>query len=150
MLLKNIGFTIFVESLQILKNLSSINNIRSFYFMTINSNLDFIEKGRNIIQREIKSLNSVLLKQNEEIWCERVNSILNDSYMTLYERLLDNEAITKEVIADYFFQESDLTNKLQIEMESTFNRPLYEIEDLLIERIIQAMESNLISLWMKQ
>ena len=35
-------------------------------------------------------------------------------------------------------------------MENTFKRPLYEIEDLLIERIIQALESNLISLWMKQ
>ena len=118
--------------------------------MTINSNLDFIEKGRNIIQREIKSLNAKILKEKENIWIEKVNSILNDSYMTLYERILDNEAITKEVIADYFFQESDLKNKIEIEMESTFKRPLYEIEDLLIERILHAMESNLISLWMKQ
>ena len=118
--------------------------------MTINSNLDFFEKGRNIIKREIKSLNANILKTNEAIWIEKVNTILNDSYMTLYERILDNEAITKEVIADYFFQESDLINKLQMEMEQTFKRPLYEIEDLLIERIIQAMESNLISLWMKQ
>jgi len=118
--------------------------------MTINSNYDFIEKGKNIIQREIKSLNAHILKEKEAIWIEKVNSILNDSYMTLYERILDNEAITKDVIADYFFQELDLTNKIQLEMEQTFQRPLYEIEDLLIERIIQALESNLISLWMKQ
>ena len=118
--------------------------------MTINSNLDFIEKGKNIIQREIKSLNAEILREKEKIWIEKVNSILNDSYMTLYERILDNEAITKEVIADYFFQESDLKNKIEIEMENTFKRPLYEIEDLLIERILHAMESNLISLWMKQ
>lgn len=118
--------------------------------MTINSNLDFLEKGKNIIQREIKSLNSGILIQNQEIWISKVNDILNESYMTLYERIFDKEGITKEVIADYFFQESDLTSKIQLEMESTFNRPLYEIEDLLIERIIQAMESNLISLWMKQ
>ena len=118
--------------------------------MTINSNLDFIEKGRNIIQREIKSLNSALLKENEELWISKVNELLNDSYMTLYERILDNESIDKQIIADYFFQESDLINKIQTEMEKTFNRVLYEIEDLLIERIIQDMESNLISLWMKQ
>lgn len=118
--------------------------------MTINSNFDFIQKGKDIITREIKSLNSALLKKNEEIWIAKVNGILNDSYMTLYERILDNELITKETIADYFFQESDLTNKIQQEMEKTFKRPLYEIEDLLIERIIQDMESNLISLWMKQ
>ena len=118
--------------------------------MTINSNLDFFDKGKSIIQREIKSLHSGLLAQNEDIWIEKVNTILNDSYMTLYERILDNELITKDVIADYFFQESDLTNKIQLEMEKTFKRPLYEIEDLLIERIIQGMESNLISLWMKQ
>ena len=118
--------------------------------MTINSNLDFLEKGKNLIQREIRSLNANILKEKESIWIEKVNSILNDSYMTLYERILDNETITKEVIADYFFQESDLKNKIESEMENTFKRPLYEIEDLLIERIIQAMESNLISLWMKQ
>lgn len=118
--------------------------------MTINSNLDFFQKGKDIIIREIKSLNSNMLKANQDIWIEKVNAILNDSYMTLYERILDNEIITKDVIADYFFQESDLTNKIQLEMEKTFKRPLYEIEDLLIERIIQDMESNLISLWMKQ
>ncbi len=118
--------------------------------MTINSNFDFIEKGKNIIKREIKSLNANILKDNESLWIERVNGILNESYMTLYERILDNEAITKEVIADYFFKESDLKNKIESEMERNFNRPLYEIEDLLIERIILALESNLISLWMKQ
>ena len=133
-----------------LKNLSDYKLIRCFSLMTINSNLDFFDKGKNIIQREIKSLNSNLLKEKENIWIEKVNTILNESYMTLYERILDNELITKDVIADYFFQESDLSNKIHLEMEKTFKRPLYEIEDLLIERIIQAMESNLISLWMKQ
>ena len=118
--------------------------------MTINSNLDFLEKGKKIIQREIKSLNSALLRDEENIWVSRVNDLLNDSYMTLYEKILDNEIITKEIIADYFFQESDLKNKIQMEMSQTFQRPLYEIEELLIERIIEAMESNLISLWMKQ
>ena len=72
--------------------------------MTINSNFDFIEKGKNIIKREIKSLNANMLKEKESIWIERVNGLLNESYMTLYERILDNEAITKEVKADYFFQ----------------------------------------------
>jgi hypothetical protein len=118
--------------------------------MTINSNFDFIEKGRNIIKREIKSLNANILLEKEEIWIEKINSILNDSYMTLYERMLDNGVITKEIIANYFFQESDLKSKIEEEMEKSFNRPLYEIEDLLIDRILKDMESNLIRLWMSQ
>ena len=118
--------------------------------MNINSNLGFFEKSALLIQNQIRSLNSPIILKNESIWISKITNLLNEIYMNLNEKILDDEIISKEIIAEYFFQELELKSKIQIEMKNVLRRSLKEIEVILIERIIQSIEENIISLWMEQ
>ena len=114
------------------------------------SELVFLEKSRILIQNEIRALNSPLIFKNEKVWLFKVTTILNDTIQNLNEKILDNDIITKETIAEYFFQELELKSKIQSEMIKELRRPLYEIEEQLIYRIIQTLEYNLITLWIAE
>ena len=118
--------------------------------MYINFSFGNSEKGTLLMQNEIRTMDSLAIVKNEKLWISRVSNLLNKIYESLMEKQIDNQKITKETIAEYFFQEVDLKYRISQEMKIALKRPLNKIEEQLVDKIIQAMEMNLINLWMDE
>ena len=118
--------------------------------MYINYSFGNSEKGTLLMQNEIRTMDSLAIVKHEKLWITKVSNLLNEIYESLMEKQIDNQKITKETIAEYFFQEVDLKYRISQEMKIALKRPLSKIEEQLVDKIIQAMELNLISLWMDE
>ena len=118
--------------------------------MYINFSFGNSEKGTLLMQNDIRTMDSLAIVKNEKLWISRVSNLLNKIYESLMEKQIDNQKITKETIAEYFFQEVDLKYRISQEMKIALKRPLNKIEALFVDKFILGMAMNLINLWMDE